>query len=432
MHWKSQNQAVKELEQEGYITVKTWIGKHRENEINIGRLRDAKIDKSTYSGLNSNIYQKVYSDSFIPFLDMFRRNPSQYVATHQEVINLYNYLFDYFSELLYRNKIELMLFYNLPHFGSDYLLVTIAKYMNIKMILMYQSLIPNRFHYITDVDDFGKFETAKVKFDYPYQKVNFEHRKVQFYMKNIRLKYRSCNYNLLVSLRRYIFRRVSRKTFLGIIKSYTDCITFKFQYNQFKIDSVDFSKKFIYFPLQLQPELTTSTLGGVYNDQLLAIEKLSNMIPDDWLIYVKENPKQLGFYRGSNFFKRLLLISKAIYISKNVNSFELIGRCQFVSTISGTAGWEAITSNRCCLIFGKAWYQEFEGIFRYREDLKYNEIMEFEIDKEVVEENYNSFIKTTANGIIDNGHVPNFKEYSDTNNTIYIKESLIKLIGKLF
>ena len=429
MHWKSQNQAMRELEQEKIINIKVWIGKQKENDIHIAKFRQAGVEKKEYSGLNSDIYDKVYQDSFIIFLDMFRRNPSIYVTTHQEVINLYNYLFDYFSELLYSNKIELMLFYNLPHFGSDYLLTTIAKYMNIKMVLMYQSLIPNRFHYITDINDFGKFETANIKFDYPTQKINFNHRKIQFYMKNIQVKYRSCSYNFFaIYLRRYIFRRIGRKSFLGIIKSYMDCIRFKYDYNRFKIENVDFSQKFVYFPLQLQPELTTSTLGGVYCDQLLAIEKLSNMIPKEWFIYVKENPKQLSDYRGKFFFERLSLISNAKYISKEVNSFDLIDKCQFVSTVTGTAGWEAITANKCCVVFGKTWYQEFQGIFKYKEDLNYKNIIEFKIDKKLLEDEYNSFIKTTANGIVDNGHVPNFKEYNDKNNTQYLKDSLKRII----
>ena len=432
MHWKSQNQAMRELEQEKIINIKVWIGKQKENDINIARFRQAGIEKKEYSGLNSDIYDKVYQDSFIIFLDMFRRNPSAYVTTHQEIINLYNYLFDYFSELLHSNKIELMLFYNLPHFGSDYLLTIIAKYMNIKTIMMYQSLIPNRFHYITDVNDFGKFKTSKVKFDYPTQKINFNHRKIQFYMKNIKIGYRSCSYNFFaVYLRRYIFRRIGRKSFLGVIKSYMDCLRFKYDYNRFKIEDVDFSQKFVYFPLQLQPELTTSTLGGVYCDQLLAVEKLSNMIPKDWFIYVKENPKQLADYRGKFFFKRLSLISNAKYISKEVNSFDLIDRCQFVSTVTGTAGWEAITADKCCVVFGKTWYQEFQGIFKYQEDLNYKDIMQFKIERELLENEYNYFIKTTANGIVDNGHAPNFKEYNDSNNTRYLKESLTKIIQGL-
>lgn len=431
MHWKSQTKAIKNLEAQNLIDVKVWIGKNRENHINIGKLRRVRVDKKPYSGLNSELYDAIYQESFATFLDMFARNPSQYAITHQEAINLYNYFFDYFSEILHHHNIELMIFYNFPHFGSDYLLTVIAKHMDIKMILMYQSLLPNRFHYVTELEDFGRFKTAKAHFDHPYEKVDFNHRKVQFYMKNIKLKDKSCNYVFLTRLRRYLFRRVGRMTFLGLMKSYSDCIAYKYSYHKFKVDHVDFNQKFVYFPLQLQPELTTSTLGGLYTDQLLAIEKISNMIPDEWYIYVKENPKQLEGHRGEYFFKRLSLIKKAKYISKTVNSFDLIDKCQFVANITGTVGWEAITANKSAVVFGKTWYQEFEGVFKYHPNLTYQEIMAHTIDTKTIEKDYNNFIKTTGEGIVDRGYIPNFPKYTDEKNAEYVKESLAKIIASL-
>jgi len=431
MHWKSQTEAIKELEANGIIDVKIWIGKNRENHINIGKLRRVRIEKEPYSGLNSHLYNDVFQESFSTFLDMFSRNPSQYAITHQEAINLYNYFFDYFSKILHENKIELMLFHMFPHFGSDYLLTVIAKYMNIKMVLMYQSLIPNRFQFITNLDDFGEFKTSTATFEYPYQKVEFGAKKVQFYMKNIKLKYKSCNYTLLQKLRRYIFRSVGRMTFLGMIKSYVDCLRFKYYYHKLKHNTIDSTKKYVYFPLQMQPEMTTSTLGGIYSDQLLAIEKISNIIPDDWLIYVKENPKQLEGHRGEYFFKRLSLIKKVRYISKEVNSFDLIDSCQFVANVSGTVGWEALIANRVCVVFGKAWYQEFNGIIKYRNDLTLQEIIDTKIDKTQVEKDYNNFILHTANGIVDRGYISNFPEYSDDNNAKYLIDSLSKIIREV-
>jgi hypothetical protein len=433
MHWKSQERAIKKLEEENIINIKVWIGKRKYHDINIGKFRQGDLVKKSYSGLNQTIYRKIYNSSLPIFLDMFYRNPSQYIRSYQETINLYNYLFDYISQLLEDNQIELLLFYNLPHFGADYLLTVIAKELNIKMILMYQSLTANRFHYITDLDDFGSFETALTKFEYPYQRINFENKKIQFYMKNINLKYKSCHYNLFITLRRYIFRRSSRMEFLGVIKNYKDCLQFKKNYLKFAIDKVDFSQKFIYFPLQLQPELTTSTLGGIYSDQLLAIEKLSTFIPENWKIYVKENPKQLNKYREKYFFKRLSLLNNVEYIKKDVNSFELIKHCQFVATISGTAGFEAITSDKCCIIFGMAWYQKFNGIFKYSEDLIFEDIINFKIDKKKLEDDYNKFLEKTAEGIVDNGYIRNFKEYDEEENILYLTNSLTKIItGSLY
>ena len=51
----------------------------------------------------------------------------------------------------------------------------------------------------------------------------------------------------------------------------------------------------------MQPEMTTSAIGGEFRDQLLALEKLSNILPSGVKIYVKENPKQ-GSYAVDHYF----------------------------------------------------------------------------------------------------------------------------------
>ncbi|MDP2946803.1 MAG: capsule biosynthesis protein, partial [Nanoarchaeota archaeon] len=63
----------------------------------------------------------------------------------------------------------------------------------------------------------------------------------------------------------------------------------------------DFDKKFIYVPLNLQPECSTSPQGNIFVDQILMIETLSASLPSDWIIYVKEHPIQ-WLRRGLNFF----------------------------------------------------------------------------------------------------------------------------------
>jgi hypothetical protein len=431
MHWKSQTQAIKELNEENIISVKVWIGKNKENDIDINKLRRVKFKKEKFSGYNQDIYDKVYKESFDTFLDMFSRNPAMYNITHQEAINLYNYFFDYFSKVLFDNKIELMIFHMFPHFGSDYLLTVIAKHMNIKMILMYQSLLPNRFNYVTDLDDYGKFDTSKIAFDYPHQTITPGFKKTYFYMKNIKLKYKSCFATFLIKLRRYLLRSVSRMTFLGMIQSSYDCFLYKYLYNKLAQHTFDKSKKFVYFPLQMQPELTTSTIGGIYTDQLLAIEKIVTMIPSDWTLYVKENPKQLEGHRGKYFYERLSLLKNVVYLSKEVSSFDLIDNCQFVANVTGTVGWEALQGGKPAIVFGQTWYQEFPGAIRYRNDLNIDEILNTKIDFNELEVAYNKYALKTANGIVDRGYIPNFPEYTDENNAMYLKDSLERIIKSL-
>ena len=51
-------------------------------------------------------------------------------------------------------------------------------------------------------------------------------------------------------------------------------------------------KKILYIPLNYQPELTTSPMGGDFFDQLEMIELIDRNCPDSFVIYVKDHPKQ--------------------------------------------------------------------------------------------------------------------------------------------
>ena len=64
---------------------------------------------------------------------------------------------------------------------------------------------------------------------------------------------------------------------------------------------LDLLKKFVFFPLQMQSEMTISSLGGRYSDKILAIECLVKFIPNDCVVYVKEGPKQTGKMRSPMF-----------------------------------------------------------------------------------------------------------------------------------
>ena len=77
------------------------------------------------------------------------------------------------------------------------------------------------------------------------------------------------------------------------------------------------------------------------------------MLPDDWFIYVKENPKQKEYMRERYFFERLSLIPNTVFVDRSVDTYKLMESAQFVSTITETAAWEAITGGKNALLFGK-------------------------------------------------------------------------------
>lgn len=141
-------------------------------------------------------------------------------------------------------------------------------------------------------------------------------------------------------------------------------------YNALQV-APDFTKKFIYVPLHFQPECSTNPIGDVFQDQIFLIQKLSENLPKDWVIYVKEHPFQwlpygVGFIedRYQLYYHRIAEIPRVFLVPMTAHSLDFVTRAEAVATVSGTAGWEAILRGKPALIFGYPWYQHAPGVFR--------------------------------------------------------------------
>lgn len=148
------------------------------------------------------------------------------------------------------------------------------------------------------------------------------------------------------------------------------------EYNHIS-DSADLEENYIYIPLHYQPERTSIPEGGIYGDQYLMIDLLSDVIPPNWKLYIKEHPAQFNSSRAHqgrwlHSYERLQKIDGSQLIGFSNDSFELIDNSQAVATLTGTAGWEAIVRGTPALIFGNAWYRQSPGAYhiKSREDAR--------------------------------------------------------------
>ena len=131
----------------------------------------------------------------------------------------------------------------------------------------------------------------------------------------------------------------------------------------------DLEKKFIYVPLQQQPEATTSPMAGAYVDQYLLVQQLSACVPDDVLIYVKEHPYQhWGGVAGRDLseYEQMTELKNVRFVPKTFSTYELIDHCIAVATSTGTAGWEGLFKQKPFLMFGHHIYQYAPGVFQIR------------------------------------------------------------------
>ncbi len=184
-------------------------------------------------------------------------------------------------------------------------------------------------------------------------------------VKKRQMPYKPMNENETVARIANLLQQFKERGFSGGIKWVKERITFKRtrkarknRLNEAYIklaETVDFSEKYIYFPLQFQPEMTTSPLGGVFVHQYLAIELLSYCVPEDVMIYVKEHPVCFTYpftSREPFHYDRIRKLRNVRLISSEIDTLELTKNAIAVSAITGSVGYEAMYKLKPFLMFG--------------------------------------------------------------------------------
>ena len=135
---------------------------------------------------------------------------------------------------------------------------------------------------------------------------------------------------------------------------------------------IDPNEKFVFFPLQYEPEISMMLYAPLYTDQIHLIKQIARSIPVDHKLYVKEHPAMVG-YRRRKYYKEILKIPNIRLLDPIHNSCDIVRLAKLIITITGTVGWEAILFKKPVITFGDIFYNELSMVKRCRsyEDLAY-------------------------------------------------------------
>ena len=114
-----------------------------------------------------------------------------------------------------------------------------------------------------------------------------------------------------------------------------------------------FDEKFIYFPLNQEPERSLLVEAPFYTNQIETIRHISKSMPIDYILYVKEHPTQ-GKGRGwrsIKYYKEIMEIPNVKLIHSSVSSVQLIEKSDLVITVNGTASFESLFYETPSIIF---------------------------------------------------------------------------------
>jgi len=444
----SQRDAILSLQKKGLIKVPLWLG-----EGEIPNLQSKKVWNKF--DLNSDIHagqsmpvDKNYYHTLVEFMEMYSCTSFSKTLSPQELQHIAHISYDYYSNLLMEHQIDLVIYDVLPHDAGG-LLYRAAKNLGIKTLICYQSIFNNRFFFCWDMKDFGYFKNIEPVSELSQFQIKKEHETDLFYMTNQKFLARKIKlHNLYGFMLKEALREISRrfkKSFPLVSYRRKRNVSFSrilhtfYEYREFEKlqklakSSVDMQMPYVYFPLHLQPESSTSSMGVPYFDQLLAIEYLVKLLPKEWKIYVKENPKQGRSFqrcqhRGAYFRERLARITQAIYLDPSINTWDLMRHSKFVATVNGTAGWEAIKGGKPALVFSNTWYVSLPGVFRFTPDMSLKEILAFEGDHTKFQKACHELLKKSAIGIIDPDSAALSEDgYNDEKNKFYLEEFLQRI-----
>lgn len=260
-----------------------------------------------------------------------------------------------------KHQYNRVIFSNIPHNSFNFILFGLCKALKVETSYFYQLQIKDSFIHASEIGetfDSLNLPSSAYQEEAPPLPDHFENEIAQrcgatppFYLNP---KRSPLSERLKLKLKK-VFRV---QTYTYPIYSFSSW----FAYQRIPKSSPAPDEKFIYFALHMQPEATTSPMGGVFVDQYYVILLLARNLPKGVTVVVKEHPMQELWQRTPDFYNLLKAEPNVKFVSLKENSFELIERCLAVATITGTVGWEALFLDKPVIVFGEIYYKNLPGV----------------------------------------------------------------------
>jgi len=292
-----------------------------------------------------------------------------------EILNIVEKLSRFYLNFLEKIKPDFILMQPAGESIANFLLYHIAKSVGIKTLMFMDTHIKNSFILSDDIflnelkDEFNKIKLNPPKKIISYGSDFFDNRdllkssiiiasaqsKNTIKFKKIFQRYLKQIFNskelLFYNAGKTFFKMIKWR----IISSYQLKKRQQFL-NNFASKSIP-TNKFIYYPLAVQPEASTSVRAPFHLNQLSVIQNIAKSIPVDYILCVKEHPSQKSkLWRPTNFYKSILSFPNVKLIHPTVKSFDLIKKCDLVTLINASTGLEALFFKKPVIVFTDVFY----------------------------------------------------------------------------
>lgn len=124
-----------------------------------------------------------------------------------------------------------------------------------------------------------------------------------------------------------------------VIRDYFLKIHYHNQIKNFSYDPMP-EHKFVYFPLQMQPELAIDVLAPYFNNQIETARLIAMSLPSDTTLVVKDHPIMVG-RRNPRYLKKIQSQPNIKLIDYNIKTPSILSHCSAVIATCGSIVMEA-------------------------------------------------------------------------------------------
>ena len=144
-------------------------------------------------------------------------------------------------------------------------------------------------------------------------------------------------------------------------------------------------KPFIFLPLQQEPERSLLLSAPDYKNQIETVEYVSNCLPENFLLFVKEHPTQGSGrdWREISQYKALQNNPKVRLIHPSVPADEIIKKSKLVISVSGTIALESAFLNTPSITIADNDYTLIPSISRLNSKNELQGLIENSLEKKV-------------------------------------------------
>ncbi len=369
---------------------------------------------------------------------MLQRRYNFDVYSYDEQRRIYLQNLQFWNHIYESERINYVVFTNIPHHTYDYMMYALAKIKGIQVCVLEVTVVNERYFVCQD------FETDVVQATYSdnqdvvlpddvehyYKRKQFAKIERDLVMERERaadVKLQRDNYFTDI-LRKKVYRRYLSKIKQGckalvtgkgsglLKKNWADIkenqVYMKRAYTKYHsmvsleefnrmAGEPDYSKPYVVYFLHLQPEATTLPMAGEFVDQLLVIRILAKMLEGTGIqLYVKEHFVQPC--RESYYYEDIKSVKGVKLLKSSVDSRKLLMNSVAIATCTGTIILEAAINSKPALVFGNGMLNSAPGVFRItnvenaRAALAQIQSPDFSIDQKQVRQFLKAFSEQTT------------------------------------